>query len=85
MALKTGSQLTEAEGLLLCAGGQIVAEIPAQPGSGDAGGSTLPAGKRYIDTASGVKVPAVKPGTCLLSFDERELSLKAAQALPASD
>ncbi|WAH97705.1 hypothetical protein [Arthrobacter sp. MMS18-M83] len=99
MALKTGSQLrtsasgcevvvvrgTEAEGTLLCAGGQMVTETPAQPASGDAGGSILPVGKRYTDTESGVEVLVVKPGAGPLSFDGRELSLKAAKALPASD
>jgi hypothetical protein len=99
MAVKTGSQLrtsasgcevvvvrgTEAEGTLLCAGGQMVAGNPAQPAQGDAGGITLPVGKRYTDQESGVEVLVVKPGAGPLSFDGRELSLKAAKALPASD
>jgi hypothetical protein len=99
MALKTGSQLrsaasgcevvvvrgTEVEGALVCAGVPMVAGTPAQPASGDAGGSTLPVGKRYSDSESGVEVLVVKPGAGPLSFDGRELSLKAAKALPASD
>jgi hypothetical protein len=42
-------------------------------------------GKRYVDTESGLEVLCTKPGPGVLSADGRQLTLKAPNALPASD
>lgn len=47
------------------------------------GGTQL--GKRYVDIESGLEVLCTKPGAGALAADGRPLTIKAAQALPASD
>lgn len=42
-------------------------------------------GKRYHDEVSGLEVLCVKPGAGPLRFGDRELVLREAKALPASD
>jgi hypothetical protein len=50
-----------------------------------AGGSGTQLGKRYIDEAAGLEVLCVKPGSGSLAADGRDLTLKSATPLPASD
>jgi hypothetical protein len=73
-----------ADGELQCAGGAMTTEdvSVAEQGGGD---SKILLGKRYTDTESGLEVLATKPGAGPLSFDGRELVIKSAAALPASD
>ena len=50
-----------------------------------ASGSGTQLGKRYIDAAAGLEVLCVKPGSGTLAADGRDLTLKSAKPLPASD
>jgi len=47
------------------------------------GGTQL--GKRYVDEPTGLEVLCVKPGSGTLAADGRDLTLKSAKPLPASD
>jgi hypothetical protein len=51
--------------------------------SGTGGGTQL--GKRYVDEPAGLEVLCVKPGSGTLAADGRDLTLKSAKPLPASD
>ena len=42
-------------------------------------------GKRYVDTDTGLEVLCTKPGPGVLAADGRQLTIKAPNALPASD
>jgi len=42
-------------------------------------------GKRYVDTDTGLEVLCTKAGAGVLSADGRQLTIKAPNALPASD
>jgi hypothetical protein len=42
-------------------------------------------GKRYVDAPSGLEVLCARPGAGGLTVDGRALTIKAPQALPASD
>ena len=75
-------------GELQCGGVAVVPQVDAAAPSGDvhpdhAGGVLI--GKRYIDEASGIEVLGAKAGKGSLAFDGRELNLKEAKPLPASD
>lgn len=97
MALKVGSHLrapssscevvvvrgTEAQGTVLLAGAPM--SVDAAAGQSGPEGPALAVGKRYTDADSGIELLVVKPGTGSLTFADRELSLKSAKALPASD
>jgi hypothetical protein len=50
-----------------------------------AGKATAQHGKRYVDTATGLEVLCTKAAPGVLSADGRQLTLKAPNALPASD
>jgi hypothetical protein len=69
--------------VLTCAGGELT------PGgvSGDdtATGPTVVLGKRYADEPSGLEVLCVKAGSGPVRIADRELVLRAAKPLPASD
>jgi hypothetical protein len=54
------------------------------PGSDTAEHATV-LGKRYVDDETGLEVLCTKPGTGVLVADGRQLTIKAAKALPASD
>lgn len=98
MSLKVGSRLRTptstaevivvkagaADGDLLCAGGTMTPDAVTvdQQGAGD---SPVVLGKRYTDDESGIEVLCTKPGAGPLVFDGRELVVKTASALPASD
>jgi hypothetical protein len=47
------------------------------------GGTRL--GKRYVDEPTGLEVLCVKPGGGTVAADGRDLTLKSAKPLPASD
>jgi hypothetical protein len=70
---------------LSCGGEPMTANLTA----GTAGASTTSndtvLGKRYIDTGSGLEVLCTKAGRGVLSADGRQLTIKAPNALPASD
>lgn len=66
---------------LLAAGEPMTTD--ASPGP--AGDATYAIGKRYVDDGSGVEVLVVKAGPGPLTIDGRELVIKQAKPLPASD
>jgi hypothetical protein len=72
------------DGELQCAGGAMSTEdVPGE--RQDGGGSPILLGKRYTDAESGIELLCTKPGAGPLSFDGRELGIKSAATLPASD
>jgi hypothetical protein len=98
MAIQSGTQLrspasasalvvvrgTSDEGELIVAGAPATADAPAGDATGD-GADVLALGKRYVDDASGLEVLIVTRGAGPIVFDGRELTIKSAKALPASD
>ncbi|PHR11812.1 MAG: hypothetical protein COA41_19945 [Sphingopyxis sp.] len=78
----------EGEGELTC-GGTAVTLADQQPVDATPltvaqdGGALL--AKRYVDTDSGLEVLCSKAGFGLFAFAGRQLTLKQAKALPASD
>jgi hypothetical protein len=70
---------------LSCGGQPVTANLSAA----DAGASTAEngtvLGKRYVDTDTGLEVLCTKAGPGVLSADGRQLTIKAPNALPASD
>jgi hypothetical protein len=71
----------------LTCGGHPLATDPANgagAANGASGGGTL-LGKRYVDEPTGLEVLCVKPGSGTLAADGRDLTLKSAKPLPASD
>jgi hypothetical protein len=80
IVVKAGAE----DGDLLCAGGTMTTEAVTvdQQAGGD---SPVQLGKRYTDDESGVEVLCTKPGAGPLVFGGRELVVKSAAALPASD
>ncbi|OBH43429.1 hypothetical protein [Mycobacterium mantenii] len=70
------------EGVLTCAG----AEMAAKGAKGLDGASVdIQLGKRYLDESSGLEVLCVKAGSGPLQFAGRELVVRWAKPLPASD
>ena len=72
----------------LCCGGDPMTAADGAPGvapvaTADEYDTVL--GKRYVDDETGLEVLCTKPGTGTLVADGRDLVLKAAKALPASD
>lgn len=70
---------------LLCGGVEMVADAPAGDVAQLSDGPKVELGKRYTDDEAGVEVLCTKAGVGPLSYGARELTLKTAQALPASD
>ena len=70
----------------LSCGGQ---PMTANRAAADAGAATTEndtvLGKRYVDTDTGLEVLCTKAGPGVLSADGRQLTIKAPNALPASD
>jgi hypothetical protein len=97
VALKVGSHLrapstscevvvvrgTDDDGVVAAAGASMSTDAAA--GESNPDGPVLAMGKRYTDVDSGIELLVVKPGTGPLTFADRELNLKSAKALPASD
>ena len=73
--------------LVTCGGLEMVEYGAHRPGAGHPGavGEGTLVGKRYGDDESGFEVLCAKPGPGALAADGRELAVKAAKPLPASD
>jgi hypothetical protein len=54
-------------------------------GASSASGGGTQLGKRYVDEPTALEVLCVKPGSGTLAADGRDLTLKSAKPLPASD
>jgi hypothetical protein len=98
VALKVGSRIraatsacelivikgSDSAGTLKCAGGQM--EPLAGVGTGPATGEpVVELGKRYVDEEAGIELLCTKAGLGPLTFAGRQLELKSARLLPASD
>jgi hypothetical protein len=73
---------------LTCGGSPMTGEpatagavAPPKPAAGE--GAQL--GKRYVDEPTGLELLCTKPGTEVPAADGRQLALKTAKPLPASD
>lgn len=73
-----------AGGELTCAGAPMSTE-PAADASTATDGQEVLIGKRYHDATSGLEVLCVKGGAGPLAVDGRQLEIKSAKQLPASD
>jgi hypothetical protein len=72
--------------MVLCAAAPMSTDPAAAEPSGVAGGGEMiQLGKRYTDDVSGIELLCTKAGAGPLLFGGRELGIKAAKALPASD
>lgn len=70
---------------LTCGGHPMTVDLAvANAGASTAENDTV-LGKRYVDTETGLEVLCTKAGPGVLSADGRQLTLKAPNALPASD
>ncbi|MBY8857124.1 hypothetical protein K7711_11600 [Nocardia sp. CA2R105] len=67
-----------------CGGAPMTEAAGSATGGGQPGAGTQ-VGKRYEDTDSGLEVLCVKAGAGTLSVAGRQLTIKAAKALPSSD
>jgi hypothetical protein len=79
---------TGADVALECGGHPMVTHGAAKPeglaiAAGRAGGAQ--AGKRFVDDVTGLEVLCTKAGAGSLSIDGREIAVKEAKKLPASD
>jgi hypothetical protein len=74
---------------LTCGGHPMAADLAIGAGTANgassAGGAGTQLGKRYVDESAGLEVLCVKPGSGTLAADGRDLTLKSAKPLPASD
>jgi hypothetical protein len=72
---------------LTCGGSPMTAEPAAAgaPAPPPAPGEGAQLGKRYVDEPTGLELLCTKPGSAVPAADGRELTLKAAKPLPASD
>jgi hypothetical protein len=70
---------------LMCAGAQMLEASTAPVPAAVSGGPAVQLGKRYVDEESGLEVLCVRAGAGPLSFAGRDLAIKAAKPLPASD
>lgn len=69
---------------LTCGGVGLVSPDDARDASHDSGeGAAL--GKRYVDETAGIEVLCSKPGQGALACDGRDMPIKGAKPLPASD
>lgn len=96
MALQVGSRLrcprsqcevivlkgTASDEPLLCGGSAMTTDGVTGEG---ADGPLIALGKRYVDNDAGIEVLCTKAGPGPLTFEGRELVIKAANALPSSD
>ncbi|WP_299572326.1 hypothetical protein [uncultured Williamsia sp.] len=74
----------DVDGELQCHGGVMGPDATAGDVT-DPDAPQLAMGKRYTDEATGLEVLIVKPGAGPLAFAGRELALREAKPLPASD
>ena len=72
--------------VLRCAGAEMVEAGTAPETSPASGGPAVQLGKRYVDDEAGrLEVLCVKAGLGPLTYAGRELTMKTAKSLPASD
>ena len=71
--------------VLMCAGAEMVEAGTAPETSPASGGPAVQLGKRYVDDEAGLEVLCVKAGPGPLTYAGRELTMKTAKPLPASD
>jgi hypothetical protein len=76
---------TDGDAVLLCAGVEMLATSPTQDVPAPSDGTMVELGKRYTDDDAGVEVLCTKAGIGPLALGARELTIKGAKALPASD
>lgn len=72
-------------GVLLCAGDEMGVESTRTDGAEDSHAPHLALGKRFHDEESGLELLCVRAGAGPLTFAGRELQLRVAKPLPASD
>jgi hypothetical protein len=70
---------------LLCGGQPMTADLAARAAAGSVTDGDTVLGKRYVDTETGLEVLCTKAGPGMLTADGRQLTIKAPNALPASD
>jgi hypothetical protein len=70
---------------LSCGGQPMTANLAAAAAGAPTTESDTVLGKRYVDTDTGLEVLCTKAGPGVLSADGRQLTIKAPNALPASD
>jgi hypothetical protein len=63
----------------------MTADLAAAAAGGSITENDTVLGKRYVDTDTGLEVLCTKAGPGVLSADGRQLTIKAPNALPASD
>src|ERR1700721_1705063 len=71
--------------VLLCGGLPMTGDLAATAAGTSTTENGTVIGKRYVDTDTGLEVLCTKAGPGVLSADERQLTIKAPNALPASD
>lgn len=76
--------VTGADVEIECAGVPMERSRPATVAE-SATGAELPVGKRYEDTESGLVIMVTRPGAGPVTADGRDLTQRAAAALPSSD
>jgi hypothetical protein len=76
---------SDSDAPLLCAGVEMLASAPGGDAELVSDGPQIELGKRYTDGEDEIEVLCTKPGFGPLAFGDRELAIKAAKALPASD
>jgi len=70
---------------LSCARQPMTADLVAAAAGASTTEQYTVLGKRYVDTDTGLEVLCTKAGAGALSADGRQLTIKAPNALPASD
>jgi hypothetical protein len=70
---------------LLCGGHPMTANLAVADAATSITENDTVLGKRYVDTDTGLEVLCTKAGAGVLSADGRQLTIKAPNALPASD
>ena len=70
---------------LLCGGEPMTGNLTTAAAAASTTENDTVLGKRYVDTDTGLEVLCTKAGPGVLSADGRQLTLKAPNALPASD
>jgi hypothetical protein len=70
---------------LSCGGQPMTADLATVAAVASTTENDTVLGKRYVDTDTGLEVLCTKAGAGALSADGRQLTIKAPNALPASD
>ncbi|KKC06877.1 hypothetical protein [Mycobacterium nebraskense] len=70
---------------LSCGGQPMTANLAPVDAEASVAENDTVLGKRYVDSDTGLEVLCTKAGSGVLSADGRQLTIKAPNALPASD